>query len=100
MIKKLAENEKSRKGKTFLRGILNKKCFYTYYDRASDEALEKIVSKIQRDLNISKITLSRLPLPGIVIQTRHKKPKGVSLRMPLDEEVRQIIKSMRENRAS
>jgi hypothetical protein len=58
--------------------------------------------KIQQDLNISRVTLSRLPRPGFVIQTTCKKPKGVSLRVPSEEEARLIAKSLREreNRAS
>ena len=51
MIKKLAENEKSRRAKTFLRGILNKKCFYTYYARAADRNLYNIAFQIRRDLS-------------------------------------------------
>jgi len=49
MIKKLMENEKGRHAKAFLRGILNKKCFYEYYKRAGDPKLESIVSKIRYD---------------------------------------------------
>jgi len=50
MIKKLIENEKGRHAKAFLRGILNKKCFYEYYKRAGDPKLESIVFNIRRDL--------------------------------------------------
>jgi len=50
MIKKLMENENGRHCKAFLRGILNKKCFYEYYKRAGDPKLESIVSKIRYDL--------------------------------------------------
>jgi len=45
MIKQLEEREKSRRGKAFLLGILNKKCFYTYYGRADDPNLFKIVNE-------------------------------------------------------
>jgi len=50
MIKKLAEQEKSRRSKTFLNGILNKKCFYTYYGRTSDPDLFKVVNEIRRKI--------------------------------------------------
>jgi hypothetical protein len=56
--------------------------------------------KIQQDLNISRATLKSLPHPGFVIQTTCKKPKGVSLRVPREEEARQIVKAMRDSRAS
>lgn len=45
LIKKLAEKEKSERARAFLRGILIKKCFYTYYERAGDPALFKIVNE-------------------------------------------------------
>jgi len=56
--------------------------------------------KIEQDLKILRAKLKRLPMPGIVIQTTHKNPKGVSLRMPRKEEVLQIIKSQSGSLAS
>lgn len=50
MIKKLEREEKKRDVKTFLRGILNKKCFYTYYKRTDDPALINIVKEIGHNL--------------------------------------------------
>jgi len=47
LIKKLAEEEHGRTAKRFLKGILRKKSFYTYYRRAGDEALYRLVNKIQ-----------------------------------------------------
>lgn len=50
MFKKLDREEKSQDVKAFLRGILRKKSFYTYYRRAGDEALYRLVNKIEHDL--------------------------------------------------
>ena len=50
MIKKLEREEKKQDVKTFLRGILNKKCFYTYYKRTDDLALINIVKEIKNNL--------------------------------------------------
>ena len=44
-IKKLAKEEKNETARAFLHGILNKKCFYTYYRRAGEEDLFKIVNE-------------------------------------------------------
>jgi hypothetical protein len=49
-LKKLQEREKTRRGKVFLRGILQKKCFYTYYKRAADRKLYDTVAGIRREL--------------------------------------------------
>jgi hypothetical protein len=50
MIKKLEKNERQHDMKEPLRGILNKKCFYTYYRRAADPSLFSIVEGIRQDL--------------------------------------------------
>ena len=50
MIKKLTKEEKDRGARTFLRGILTAKNFYTYYARADDPNLTRIIGKIRRDL--------------------------------------------------
>jgi len=42
-IERILERENSRKGKDFLRGILQKKCFYTYYKRAADPRLPSVI---------------------------------------------------------
>ena len=50
MIKILAKEEKDRAARTFLRGILKAKNFYTYYACAANSNLGHIVGKIRRDL--------------------------------------------------
>jgi len=50
LIKKLAKEEKNEKARAFLQSILNKKSFYTYYRRAGEPALFKVVSEIRLDL--------------------------------------------------
>jgi len=50
MIKKLQKKEKSINVNKFLSGILNKKCFYTYYNRTGDEALFSIVQNNRQKL--------------------------------------------------
>ena len=44
-IKKLAREEKNESARAFLQGILNKKSFYTYYRRAGNSDLFKIVNE-------------------------------------------------------
>ena len=50
MIKKLTKEEKDRGARTFLRGILKAKNFYTYYARAANSNLGRIIGKIRRNL--------------------------------------------------
>lgn len=49
-LKKLQQCEKRRQAKVFLRGILQKKCFYTYYKRAADQKLYDTAARIRREL--------------------------------------------------
>jgi hypothetical protein len=50
----LETKENNQKAKKFLQGILNKKSFYTYYKRAGDPKLDKLVKKIRNDLPFKK----------------------------------------------
>ncbi|MGA2360898.1 MAG: hypothetical protein ABSG73_00405 [Candidatus Aminicenantales bacterium] len=49
-IKKLAKAKQPPAAKMFLRGILNKKSFYTYYNRAGDAELGLIVRGMRKKL--------------------------------------------------
>jgi hypothetical protein len=49
MIKRLEREERGRT-REFLRGILKKKSFYTYYNRAGGPELASIINKVRRDL--------------------------------------------------
>jgi hypothetical protein len=50
MIKKLNERRQAPRVRAFLCGILNKKSFYVYYNRAGDEQLDRIVRAERREL--------------------------------------------------
>lgn len=67
MIKKLEREEKKQDVKTFLRGILNKKCFYTYYKRTDDPALINIVKEIGHNLLMDSALRSSKSLTGFLI---------------------------------
>lgn len=46
MIRELERTRRSESARAFLRGFLNKRCFYEYYRRAEDEAISLIVRKV------------------------------------------------------
>lgn len=50
MLRGLEKLPRTRTERMFLRGILNKKSFYTYYNRAGDERLDRIVGAERREL--------------------------------------------------
>ena len=72
MIKKLEREEKKRDVKTFLRGILNKKCFYTYYKRTDDPTLINIIKEIGHNLLVNPALRSPKPLTGLVTSLNGK----------------------------
>ena len=67
MIKRLEEKERGWRARQFINGILNKKCFYTYYKRAEDPRLYSIVQKIRRELLPGAYQFSDQKDSGLII---------------------------------